>query len=74
MLAGHTHGGIVKIPMVGALYTSEGGFLPERSGHYVYGRYEVQGRPLIISGGLENKNIFRTNNPPEIVIIDINKF
>ena len=74
MLAGHTHGGLVKIPMIGALYTREGGLLPGRSGHYVYGRYEVQGRPLIVSSGLENRNVFRINNEPELVIIDINKF
>ena len=74
MLAGHTHGGLVRIPMIGPLYTPEGGLLPGRTGHYVYGRYEVQGRPLIISSGLENKNVFRINNEPEIVIVDINKF
>ncbi len=74
MLAGHTHGGTVKIPLVGPLYTHEGGLLPQRDGHYVYGRYEVAGRPLIISSGLENKNVFRINNSPELVIVDINKF
>ena len=74
MLAGHNHGGTVKIPMIGPLYTHDGGFLPERGGHYVDGRYEVQGRPLIISSGLENKNILRINNQPEVVIVDINKF
>lgn len=74
VLAGHNHGGTVKIPMVGPLYTHDGGLLPERGGHYVSGRYEVQGRPLIISSGLENKNIFRINNQPELVIVDINKF
>ena len=74
MLAGHTHGGLMKIPLVGPLYTHEGGLLPARAGHYVYGRYEVQGRPLIVSSGLENKNLFRINNEPEIVIVDINKF
>ena len=74
VLAGHTHGGIVKIPFIGPLYTKEAGLLPERSGHYVYGRYEVQGRPLIVSGGVENKLFFRINNQPEIVIVDINKF
>jgi predicted MPP superfamily phosphohydrolase len=60
--------------MLGPLYTREGGLLPGRSGYYVYGRYEVQGRPLIVSSGLENRNIFRINNEPELVIIDINKF
>ena len=74
VIAGDTHGGVVKIPMIGPLYTHGAGFLPERSGHYVYGRYEVQGRPLIVNAGLENKNIFRINNKPEIVIVDINKF
>lgn len=74
MLAGHNHGGTVKIPMIGPLYTHDGGFLPDRGGHFVSGRYEVQGRPLIISSGLENKNILRINNQPEIVIVDINKF
>ncbi len=74
VLAGHTHGGTVKIPMFGPLYTHDGGLLPERGGHYVSGRYEVQGRPLIISSGLENTNIFRINNQPELVIVDINKF
>ena len=74
MLAGHNHGGTVKIPMLGPLYTHDGGLLPNRDGHYVEGRYEVQGRPLIISSGLENKSIVRINNQPEIVIVDINKF
>ena len=74
VLAGHNHGGTVKIPMIGPLYTHDGGLLPDRGGHYVSGRYEVQGRPLIISSGLENKNILRINNQPEIVIVDINKF
>ena len=74
VLAGHTHGGTVKIPMIGPLYTHDGGVLPERGGYYVCGRYEVQGRPLIISSGLENKNFFRINNQPEVVIVDINKF
>ena len=74
MVAGHTHGGLIKIPMIGALYTHEGGLFPGRKGCYVYGRYEVQGRPLIVSSGLENSNIFRINNEPELVVIDINKF
>lgn len=74
MLAGHTHGGVMKIPMVGPLYTHDGGFLPANSGHYIYGRYDVQGRPLIVSSGLDNKNLLRINNQPEVVIVDINKF
>ena len=74
MLAGHTHGGTVKVPMIGPLYAPGIGLLPERGGHYVAGRYEVQGRPLIVSSGMENKNLFRINNSPELVIVDVNRF
>ena len=74
MLAGHTHGGVVRVPIIGPLYTHEGGLLPERDGDFVYGRYNAAGNPLIVSAGLENSNIFRINNQPELVIIDINKF
>lgn len=74
MVCGHTHGGVVRVPMFGPLYTHEGGLLPERSGHFVYGRYDASGKPLIVSGGLENKNVLRINNQPELVVIDINKF
>ena len=74
MLAGHTHGGTARIPIIGPAYTHEGGVLPARSGHYVYGRYDVEGRPLIVSSGLENTNLLRFNNEPELVIVDINKF
>lgn len=74
MLSGHTHGGVVRVPMIGPLFTHEGGMFPERNGDFVYGRYNTAGNPLIVSAGLENSNIFRINNEPELVIIDINKF
>ncbi len=74
MIAGHTHGGVMRIPVLGTLYTHEGGLFPERGGRFVYGRYVAAGKPLIVSGGLENSNLLRINNEPELVIIDINKF
>ena len=74
MVCGHTHGGAMRIPVLGPLFTNEGGLLPERKGNFVYGRYNVAGSHLIVSGGLENSNIFRINNQPELVVIDINKF
>lgn len=74
MICGHTHGGIAKIPVLGPLYTHEGGLFPERSEHFINGRYDVAGSPLIVSPGLDNKNPLRINNKPELVIIDINKF
>ena len=74
MVCGHTHGGIVRVPVLGPLYTQGGGLFPEHGGSFVYGRYDTAGSPLIVSGGLENSNILRINNQPELVIIDINKF
>ncbi len=74
LVCGHTHGGVIRVPVLGPLYTQEGGLFPERDGCYVYGRYDVSGKPLIVSSGLENKNLLRINNQPELVVIDINKF
>ena len=74
MLSGHTHGGVMRIPILGPLFTHEGGLFPERSDGFVYGRYNTAGSPLIVSAGLENSNVLRINNQPELVIIDINKF
>ena len=74
MLCGHTHGGVIRVPVLGPLFTLEGGLFPERGGDFVYGRYNTAGSPLIVSAGLENKNVFRINNQPELVVIDINKF
>lgn len=74
MVCGHTHGGVVRVPVLGPLYTYEGGLFPEKNDDYVYGRHNVAGRPLIVSSGLENMNVFRINNQPEIVIVDVNKF
>ncbi len=74
MVSGHTHGGVVRVPILGPLFTHEGGLFPERKGDFVYGRYDTAGKPLIVSSGLENSNVFRINNQPELVIIDINKF
>lgn len=74
MICGHTHGGVVRVPILGPLFTKEGGLFPERNDKFVYGRYDTAGRPLIVSSGLENLNVLRINNQPELVIIDINKF
>lgn len=74
MVAGHTHGGVMRVPVLGPLFTKEGGLFPERSDKFVYGRYDAAGKPLIVSAGLENSNVLRINNQPELVVIDINKF
>lgn len=74
LVCGHTHGGMTRVPVLGPLYTQEDGLFPERSGSFVYGRYDASGSPLIVSSGLDNSSVLRINNQPELVVIDINKF
>lgn len=74
MLSGHTHGGVARVPVLGPLYTREGGLFPERNECYVSGRYNIAGKHLIVSPGLDNNNMFRINNKPELTIVDINRF
>lgn len=65
-LAGHTHGGQVRIlgyaPVV-----------PSRYGErYVYGHMIEEGRHLIVSGGLGCSTLpIRFGAPPEIVVVDL---
>lgn len=70
-IAGHVHGGIVRLPFIGGLYTREEGFFPK----YTAGEYILDNQQtLIISAGLGDSKIFppRIGNPHELVIIDIN--
>jgi len=69
-LAGHTHGGQVRLPFLGALHIDS---LWERD--YEMGRYDVEGTVLFVSrgigfsGGYEPQIRFRC--PPEVVLITL---
>ena len=69
-IAGHVHGGIVRLPRFGGLYSDEEGFFP----NYCAGKYTLNNqKPLIISRGLGDSSAYpRINNMPELVVIDIN--
>ena len=69
-LAGHTHGGLIRLPVLGRLYTAEEGLFPEYAG----GMYQLDsGAPLIVGCGLGDSNrIPRVYNPPELVLVDVN--
>ena len=72
-VAGHVHGGIVNLPFIGGLYSDEEGFFPKLCA----GKYALDNRQsLIISAGLGDSKSFpsRINNPPELVVIDINHY
>jgi uncharacterized protein len=66
-LAGHTHGGQIRIPFLWERY------VPSRYGaRFAYGHIVEGGRHLIVSGGLGVSNIpVRIGVPPEIVRIEL---
>lgn len=68
-LSGHMHGGMIRIPFKGGLFSPEKEYYPEYDGGY----YEKQGSSLIVSRGLGEHKGFRFLNQPEIVVITLKK-
>src|SRR5262249_22751756 len=67
-LAGHTHGGQVRLPLVGAITNASRAPLRWTHGHIVEG-----GRHLYVTSGLGTSGVpIRVGIPPEIVVLDIN--
>lgn len=69
MLAGHTHGGQIRIPEVTTLYMIGQGLFPK----YMEGEFTVGSTTMIISRGLGSSGYpaVRLNNPPDLVAIQI---
>ena len=66
---GHAHGGLIKIPFIGGLYSTGEGFLPDWTEGVVKAK---DGTQVVISRGLGNSHILpRINNQPELVVVDI---
>ena len=66
ILAGHSHGGQIRLPLLGALV------LPKGVGHYEHGYYETPGGPLYVNAGIGTYRIpFRWNCRPELTLITI---
>lgn len=69
ILAGHTHGGQVVLPFVGAIYTGS-----KYKSKFLYGLVEEDNKKMIITRGLGVSILpFRLNVPPEIVVIEFSK-
>jgi len=67
MLAGHAHGGQIRLPVIGGLFAPGQGILPR----YTSGKYS-DGPALIVSRGLGNDSFIpRVNNRPEVSVITI---
>lgn len=70
VLSGHTHGGQIRLKRLGALVAPGQGLFPK----YDRGVFREDNTTLIISSGLGNSKVpLRYNNPPELVLIELNK-
>ncbi|HSP44535.1 MAG TPA: metallophosphoesterase, partial [Chthoniobacterales bacterium] len=66
ILAGHSHGGQIRLPLLGAIV------LPKGVRPYEHGFYETPGGPLYVNAGIGTYRIpFRWNCRPELTLIKI---
>lgn len=69
VLSGHTHGGLVRLPLIGGLYAPMQGLFPKYDcGYFRLGTH----MQMVITSGLAGHGLLpRINNPPEIAVIDL---
>lgn len=68
VLSGHMHGGQFRLPYVGAVFTPGQGLFPK----YDAGVFTSGSTSMVVSRGIGNSLIpFRINNPPEIVVVNL---
>lgn len=68
-LSGHIHGGMIRIPYLGGVFSPDTVLFPK----YSSGLYEVEGGELIVSRGLgRGVRGFRLFNKPEMIVITLN--
>ncbi len=68
VMTGHTHGGQVRLPILGAIVAPGQGFFPE----FDYGLFSSNSTKMVINGGLgESVLPIRFYNRPEIVLITL---
>lgn len=66
LLSGHNHGGLVRLPLLGGLFSPGGGLLPEYDG----GLYALGDSRMLVSRGLSGvTGLPRVGNPPELPLI-----
>jgi predicted MPP superfamily phosphohydrolase len=65
MLSGHTHGGQVVLPVVGAR------FVPVRDKRFIAGLKQWNGRQVYVTRGVGNIDGVRVNCRPEVTVLDL---
>lgn len=69
VLCGHVHGGQIRLPFVGGLYSSDQGLFPK----YDAGKYQEKNTTMLISRGLGTGSFpIRIFNYPEVHLIILN--
>ena len=67
IFTGHIHGGLVRIPIVGGVFSSEYTLFPK----YDYGEFKDKASTMVCSSGLGDARIPRWNNPREVVLVTL---
>jgi uncharacterized protein len=68
MISGHTHGGQIRLPLVGALE------LPKLGKKYIEGLFGLGGLQLYVNRGIGTVGLpFRLNCPPEITLLTLRR-
>lgn len=62
--AGHVHGGVIRLPIIGGLLSPERSFFPK----YSKGLYRIGDSQMAVSAGLGK---FRLNNPSHILLVTL---
>lgn len=71
ILSGHAHGGQIRLPIIGGLFSPGQGKFPEYTDG-VYYDAERPGNRMIVSRGIGNSSFpFRVNNRPEVVVVTL---
>lgn len=69
-VSGHIHGGIIRLPIIGGVVSPTIALFPKYDG----GKYEIDGKTMILSRGLGTHSIHvRMFNPGEVDVIRIHK-
>lgn len=62
--SGHVHGGVVRLPLIGGVFSPERTFFPK----YSKGVYRLGKRQIVVSAGLGK---FRLHNPSQIILVTL---